>query len=250
MVIAAASLSASAEQLVGRYFAIGNSSGGNVLYTQKAEYKQQPDGTTLLTAETLDNSGKVLIREKAVLNGSQLVTQEIQNLNDKKEYRGSFKDNVMTFETYSVDDKGESKKLSSHTEKVSDDLITGPLAENFIADHWDKLNDGKRFTARLAVFEREETIGFSFKKKADTEVDGKPAVIIVMRPTSVFVSMVVSPMEIVVDKESRKVVHYTGRTPLKEKDDKILNAEIVYERGPTVTRATASEKPAVPATHH
>jgi len=235
------SLNARADEFTARIFSIGKMSDAP-LYSQKVESKALEDGTTQVTSVFTDPNGQTLMREKAVINGTTFISQEIENVVEKKIYTAELKDQKITFQTFSFEN-GEKKPVSTHSEKIRGNFMTGAIAENFIRENWNDLMNDKRINIRFAVFEREETIGFSLRKKAEADVDGKPAVVIQMRPTSLFVSMAVAPMEISVDKNSKAIIHFKGRTPLKIDKDKALEADIVFDRTvPSISRNTASEK--------
>lgn len=233
---------ASAEEFDGKMFSVGKIN-ETPLYIQKVHVDHQPDGTTITTGEMLDAAGNMIMSEHVVYSGSTFISQEIQNNLDHKEYRGNLKDKKMTFEVFSMNDGEEKKLLSSKKETVRGPMLSGVTTENFIRENWETLMKGKRVDFRFAVFERQETIGFSFKKKTETDVDGKSAVVLTMRPTSFFVSLVVDPMEVSVEKEGKTIIHFKGRTPIVTDKKKNLEAEIVYERlAPSISRATASQK--------
>jgi hypothetical protein len=235
------SLNARADEFVGRIYHIGKMSEAPI-YSQKVESKTLPDGTTEVTSVFTAPDGHTLMKEKAIINGTTFISQEIENVSENKIYSAELKDQKITFQTFSLEN-GEKKQVSSHSEKIRGNFMTGAIAENFLRENWNDLMNDKRITIRFAVFEREETIGFSLRKKSETDVDGKPAVVIQMRPTSLFVSMAVAPMEISVDKNSKTIIHFKGRTPLKLDKDKALEADIVFDRtAPSISRNTASEK--------
>lgn len=235
------SLNARGDEFTGHIFNIGKT-GDSPLYTQKIQTKQIENGDTQLQTEFVDSTGQIVLKETAEINGSTFISQTIENVLEKKIITGEMHENRITFQTFSLEN-GEKKLISSHSEKVRGNFVTGALAGNFIRDNWKDLMEGKRISARFAVFEREETIGFSFRKKTEADVDGKPALVIQMRPSSIFVSMVVAPMEISVDKNSKRIIHFKGRTPLKIAKDKNLEADIVFDRQtPSISRATAAEE--------
>lgn len=228
----------SGEEFSGKMFGLGKK-GDAPMYTQKVWVEHQPDGTTVTTADMSDGAGDVIIHERAVYTGATFISQEIDNKLEHKEYRATLKDKTATFEAYNE----QKQLLSSHHETIHGPMVTGATAENFIRDNWQSIMNGQRVDFRFAVFERQETIGFSFKKKTEADVDGKSAVVLLMRPTSFFVAMIVSPIEISVDKDSKTIIHYKGRTAIKTDKNKNLEAEIVYDRQiPSISRATASEK--------
>lgn len=240
--VALTSINTRADQFIGHIFTVGKTNEAP-LYTQKVTSEQTPDGLTHVTSQFLDSNGKPVLQEKAIIEGTQFISQEIENFAEKKVYTAEMKDKRLTFQTFSLQDNGEKKFVSSSHETVRGNFVTGAVAENFIRQHWQDFMDGKRIDARFAVFEREETIGFSFKKQSEKDVDGKPAMVIVMRPTSLFVSMVVAPMEISVDKNSKAIIHFKGRTPLKIAKGKNLIGDIVFDRPSlAITRATATDK--------
>jgi hypothetical protein len=235
------------EDQIGRIYFLGKT-GGEPAYIQKIHNADNPDGISEHVSSIVDAKGALMITETAKYKGSHLIAQSIDNYQIGKSFTASVDKNEVTFTTYSLKiagdvgrdrsiamatgaTTGEKKELSHQSEDISDGFITGPVSLNFIKEHWDQLVKGERVKTRFSVFEREETIGFAFKKKGTEKVKDHDCVILEMRPSSFFVSMLVSPVEIALDMKDKTLIRYRGRTSLQTmKDGKMqpLEAEIFY----------------------
>jgi hypothetical protein len=96
---------------------------------------------------------------------------------------------------------------------VNDDIVPYMLA------HWDRLMQGQEVYLRYIVIPRTQTVGFNLIKSGKTAWKGNPAVIIKMVPSSFFIRLVVDPMYFTVEKNTRRVVKYEGRTTPKIKEN-------------------------------
>ncbi len=127
---------------------------------------------------------------------------------------------------------GRKVKSDSEEPGVADGpVVIAPNLQDEIRTHWDALMKGESVEILLPVLERLETIGFKLAKKEETQVDGKLAVVIELKPTSFFVSLAVSPSAFYFDKENHKLLLYKGHSLMKVFRDgkwQDLEAEIVY----------------------
>jgi hypothetical protein len=83
--------------------------------------------------------------------------------------------------------------------------------------------------ADFGVFEIERSVPFEFKQKG--LADGGKAVKIRLQPASLWISMLVAPIDLEVDPTTFEVLRYQGRTPLKRKINgnwKSFDSRILY----------------------
>ena len=204
---------------------------GEPMYIQKTHYDTGADGAMTSTTNITDAQGKPVLTEVATYKGSELILQKTDQMQTGKHYETETKNGRVLFrqQTYPIK-KGENVRENS--EGLFDNFVTGPTSEAYLANHWTDLMAGKVVEARFAVNEIHETVGFDFKLKEKTKVNGKDAVVVIMKPTSMFISMMVDPITLYLDSTSKRYVRFTGRTPLYtfvKGDQKALDADIIYE---------------------
>ena len=79
----------------------------------------------------------------------------------------------------------------------------------------------------LVFLNYKKAVAFRFSK----ESEDKDSVQIKMQPSNVFIAMLVDPIYLTFTKDGKKMTHFKGRTPLRQKVDgkwKALDADIVY----------------------
>ncbi len=87
---------------------------------------------------------------------------------------------------------------------------------------------------RLAVVDRLETVGFEFFKEKDTELDGKKAVVVKMKPSSFIIAAIVKPLHFYFTTDGATLLQIDGRTTVKKNVNgayKDLDAITVYTKG-------------------
>lgn len=114
---------------------------------------------------------------------------------------------------FSYEKNGETKTA---IETYSKNVIIADQIPNFIRDNWKALIMGDNIDARLAVASRRETVGFKFFKEASLTYAGKPSVVIKMKPTSVFISLLVRPVLFTFDPTGKELYEINGRMPVKK----------------------------------
>lgn len=229
LLLFAASFHASAEDRLGEIFALGKTDGAP-LYYQNIHIDDLGGGRRQGTATVRDaKTGEVLIKEKAEMNGSAIIFQEVEQLQVGEVYQLDVKDGKVHFRTFEVIN-GERKLKSKETSvKAAENFITGPATEAFLQKHYAELEDGKAVEALFGVFEVGKGIEFKFRKIASTD----DLLTIKMKPSNFFISMMVSPIEIQLSQKDHMMVHYRGRTPVRFKDSrgkwKPMEGEITYK---------------------
>jgi hypothetical protein len=179
--------------------------------------------------------GRVAASEKAVYRNRGLVSYTLIekqiNAHGRAEIHGNAQAGKGEISMRYVDDGAihtNVEDLESAT-VVNDDIVPYLLA------HWDELMQGKEVYLRYIVIPRTQTVGFNLVKSGETTWRGKPAVIIEMVPASFFIRLIVAPVYFTVEKDSRQVVEYEGRTTPKIKENgewQALDAVMVFHWEP------------------
>lgn len=122
-------------------------------------------------------------------------------------------------------------KVSTNEEDLPDNLIIGPTLVDYLTQRKDLLLRGESVAVRFAVLDRKETVGFKFFKDSEGSFEGKPSVVIKMKPSSFVIAAIVDPLYFTFLKDEWKLAELVGRTIPKQKRDgkwKDLDADILY----------------------
>jgi steroid 5-alpha reductase family enzyme len=217
----------SSSDFIAKIYAVGKTNEAPV-FVQKTHSEFEPDGTTHTHTDITDAEAKVVLSEDAVTKGEDLITQSVDKFQSGEHYDTFIKNEHVIFREK---DKG-SDKVKESSEGLLDNFTSGPTAEAFLKKHWDEILKGKTVSARFAVNEVRETIGFDFKMKGRKKIGDVDAVWITMSPSSVFISLVASDFDLFLDPKEIRYVKFIGRTPLKTKVDgklKPFDGEILYQ---------------------
>ncbi len=216
-----------AEITAGHIYAL-DKAGSKPIFEQKTVVTIAPDGLESQTSKIVDASGKTVMTEQTLYNGVKLISQKIEQLQTGEAWELEVKGQDLIVRTFSLKD-GVRKLEDTDSEKVSGSLVSGPVARNFLKENWEQLLNGKTVEARFVVMELGGTVGFDFTKKSATDKE----VVIVMRPSSFFVDLMVDPIEMTFDAVEKRMIRYRGRTPLKTlvgKKWKPVDSEIQYQQ--------------------
>ena len=113
-------------------------------------------------------------------------------------------------------------------------FITGAICEVYLAEHLDELLADETVKAKLGILDIREIVGFKFWKKEMIKMKDRDVIVIGMKPSSIFFSILVNTIYIYMDVKDKKFVKYVGRTPLwipnpKSDDLKALDAELLFD---------------------
>ena len=183
---------------------------------------------TVAKVVTKDLSAKVVVTEELTMQGPRV----LKYVQDEKQ----------TGESGALEVKGDSLVFSytkngetkTATEDSPDDLIVPPAIEDFLKRNWTPILKGDSVSARFAVLDRKETVGFKFFKISETKFDGQEAIVVKMKPTSIVISALVDPLLFTMSKDGARTLKMEGRVLAKQQVDdkwKDLDAEIVYHYG-------------------
>jgi hypothetical protein len=183
---------------------------------------------TRVSTRFLDTEANVVVEEKGVLKGSNLVTYEIDDRQTGRKGSVEVKDGTVTF-AYLKDGKE-----SRDSEKLGETLVAPVNFARFIKDNWEKLSAGKDVDIRYAVWDRKETVGFSLRKMGEEEIKGKKLVKIRMKPSSFVIAALVQPIYVFLPADGSRLMALNGRVTPKLKSGKNwkdLDAEVLYSYG-------------------
>ena len=199
------------------------------LFVQTTEIQTTGLGDFISSAKIENSSGKVVMTEKVVVQGGSLISQLVEQLQSMEAWELRVDGNKAIFKTYKITESGR-RDEGGKTENVKS-FINGPLMENFITKHWGELIAGKTVSTAFSVLELERTVDFKFEKTTEDERLGKRVMVVKMKPSNFFISMLVDPMFLEFDIATKKMVYFKGRTPLKILKSgawQPLDAEILY----------------------
>jgi hypothetical protein len=217
------------EERIARIYEIGKTDSAP-LFTQKSVRTESDPGHIHAVTTITDPENKVVIVEDAEFKGDRLIHQHIQQFQTQKAFDVLVDGKKVTFRTYVLKDGKETESEKANTEDFTDEFITGPVSENFLAKNWKELLDGDTIHTRFGVPEIAESVGFKFFQVNESK-DAK-TIEIRMKPSSIFISMALKPIELFFDPKTHQIVRYLGRTPLKwTKTGKLENidADILYD---------------------
>ena len=216
------------ENRVARLYALDGPAEGAPLFTQKIHRETAANGHRVSESTITDEAGAIVMTERAVLEGERMVSQDVEQRQVGEAYTLEVKNGRATFRTFNLKDG----KREPKSEKVSDapaDFVTGPAVEPFLKKHLAGKIDDAAVPADFGVFEIERSVPFEFVRKGFKE--GGKALKIRLQPASVWVSMLVAPIDLEVDPKTYVLRRYQGRTPLKRKINgnwKPFDSQILY----------------------
>ena len=204
------------------------------LFLQETRYEKIEGGAERESTRIVDPSGALALTEVATYLGDRLISQEVVQYQIAKRYTAQVMGGEVQFHTFKKDEKGSWVPESNGKDSFTDDFISGPVTEAYLARRWNELRAGKELRVRFGVFETDGTVGFKFSMTHESEVGDRPAIRLRMEASSFFIRCLVSPIDIDLDRETHSFLRFRGRTPLRKNDHgrlKPLDAEILYEKG-------------------
>jgi hypothetical protein len=213
-----------------KMYPIGKTS-GPLLFTQKKTERELGGGKKEYKSIVTDSAGKEVYNEVIVAKGSMPLKQSAEMGQTKRHLEIEVKGDRLFFRTRSNSPENDEKPKESE-EALPKNLISGALAEQFAIENWNAIMAGETVYAKMAIMEIRELVSFKFWKKEITKFNGRDVAIVMLKPSSIFISLIVDPITLFIDMKEKKMVHYIGRTPMWKTvngDLKALDAEIVFE---------------------
>lgn len=205
----------------------------HVLYKFKRTVSRSGNTVTVVR-EFIYPDGKIAARERAVYEGDNLMSFELEELQinargTAKLQRDPKADGKISFE-YATDNN---TKKTANTESLRPDILVNDMIAPFLVAHWNDLMKGEDVKCRYVAAARAETVGFKFVKQSESTRDGKPVVVIKMSPSSFIISALVDPLFFTMETNGEhRVLQYDGRITPKLKDGnkwKDLDAVTVFD---------------------
>ncbi len=214
-----------------------NSNKQKLLYTYKSE-TQEMGNEILVTNEFKYPDGRLASHEEiAFLKDGSIRRLKLSQKQLGAEGLLEIAEGKAKF-TYTRDGK-----TKTDTRDAGPDFIIGSQIPLTLEASWDKLMRGEKIRRRLAVLERLDDFGFEYSKDRETDIDGRKAIVIKMKPTSFFVSALVSPLYFFMSADGKTLLEIHGRTTVKADVNgkfKDLDAVVVYEKPSAQSAAAAA----------
>ena len=173
-----------------------------------------------------DAQGQVAVTERAQLEGTQIVSYEMDRPQTQEKGAFQVKEGTIYF-SY----EGPDGKKKSNEEKLKGSLVSSANFNVFVLSKWDELATGKSVEVRFAVWDRLETVGFTLQKTGEPEKNGKKTMELRMKPTSFVIAALVDPVFFWYAIDSKKMQSMKGRVSPKIQENgkwKDLDATVVY----------------------
>ncbi|QDK39735.1 hypothetical protein DOE51_09935 [Bdellovibrio sp. NC01] len=195
------------------------------LFTLTIETTDAADGTHSKTSYQ-DLNGKVVVQETGLAQGDELKDYTLERPQTEEKGHIFTRDGKVYFEY-----EGPGGKKKSANEKIDGQILTPANFTAFVRKNWDSFNAGKAIPVRYAVWDRQETVGFTLTKVGDAEIKGQKAIELRMKPTSFVIAAIVDPIHLWYRVSDKKLMIMKGRVqPRQDVDGKLkqLDAETVY----------------------
>jgi hypothetical protein len=111
-------------------------------------------------------------------------------------------------------------RSGSKTYKEETDLEERIMLPDMVVDtyreSWDQLMKDESVYVRFLLLERQESIGFKFFKERDLEYAGKPAVELILKPSSFIIAALAPKIRLIVEKNApHRLLEMRGRLPVR-----------------------------------
>ncbi len=185
-----------------------------MLFSMKNEYSISGDEKVYVSTY-LSPEGHELVRETSTFQlkeGREILKKfRVEQLQLKTDGHVEIKDGKAHFHLL------KDGKTQSAEEKVGEDFIVSStlIAHLRQPKNWENLLKGERVRVRFAVIDRRETVGFEFFKVKDIEVQGRKAIAVKMKPSSLLISAIVDPLYFYIDLENGLLLEMEGRSAVK-----------------------------------
>ncbi len=101
-------------------------------------------------------------------------------------------------------------------EDLEPNTLVSDMIESFLQKNWDLLEKEETLKIRYVLVERLDTIGFKFFKVKDILYEGKNAILVRMKPTSIFIAALAPSIELVMQKDApHKLLETRGRLAIR-----------------------------------
>ena len=216
-----------------KYYDVGKTDQPPV-YTQVKHFEKMPNGDMTERSSFTDGKGEVIATDLSVYQGSRMISEVFDEIQVKKHLEATVKDDRVYFHNKQIMADGK-EEIRDASDGIPKNFVTLPISENFLIGHLDEIMAGDTVHCNFGVLELHDIIGFKFwLKSKDTEtVNGHEAVVVSMKPSSIFLAFLVSTINLSIDPKEKKLVKFVGRTALWKKGaDDVLqpyDSEVIYQ---------------------
>jgi len=186
---------------------------GPVLYFYEA--LQSPKGDSSHKQDFLTTyktpAGELFATEKGIVEGAEFVIYELTFPIFGEAGKIERKDGkiLMSYRTPT------SKKTARLNWKPN--YVIGPTIPDYVRAHWDEIMAGKSVDVKMIVAERLESFSFQFVKGPEVKFNGLNGVKVLFKPNNRVVRMVVEPVELIFDRQTRRTLRIAGRSLARKK---------------------------------
>lgn len=172
--------------------------------------RQIESGREMVRTRYNDPQGKPLVEEDTLLTDGKLekytYAQHQTNESGTIEVKGG-----RVFHSFTT--QGKTK---TDNEKWEEGMLVPDMIGPEITRNWEKLAKGDNLQIRLLLVEIQDSVGFKIFRDEEITYLGKPALKLRLKPSSIFISAVVSSIKLVVEKEPpHRILEMDGRLPLR-----------------------------------
>lgn len=192
------------------------------LFTIENTQKDIEGGFTESLSVTKNLEGEVITIEKALFKGESVLKYEMDHKQIGKSGTIEVKDKKIQFKMLKED-----KSIKTDDEDLTSQFIVPMSLIKYVQKNWEELKKGKEVEVRLGVWDRLETVGFTFKKIEEKD----SSVTVRMKPSSFAIALLVNPLVFVFNADGSQLLKLTGRVQPKIKSGssfKDLDADVVY----------------------
>lgn len=128
-------------------------------------------------------------------------------------------------------------KTKTAEEKLKGVFVVGPTIVSLLRENWSKILAGETLDVRFGVFDRLETVGFSFRMEKEEKWKEQQTVVVKMKPSSWVIAAIVDPLYFRLTKSDPKILSVQGRVNPKQKVDnkwKDLNGYTLYDQSKAI----------------
>lgn len=198
---------------------------GKPTFVQTTELQVSPGDNIEWKSKIEDAEGKVVMTEEATIKDGRIVRQLVEQRQVDTGYELKVEGSEATFFTRSLSGKTDPTKNKI---SIDEHFMTGPMTEFFLQKNIEAISKGEKLKVSFGIFEFAKALDFLFFKNSSTE----DIVEIRMKPNNFIIAMLADAIYIDFDKAKKRIVHFRGRTSLKDLTGgrvKPFDAEIVYK---------------------
>ncbi len=186
------------------------------------------DDIVTATGVFKDTSGQVVIQDVAKYKDAELIESQIEQKQTGEKGLIQVKADEIHFSYTSAEGKQK-----TNTEKIKKGMKVLAPANFivFIQKYWTELHKEKTIPLRLAIWDRQETVGFDLILEGPEKKSGKDLVKIKLKTSSFIISALVDPLHMWFSADGKQLVEMRGRVAPKIKSGtkwKTLDADVKY----------------------